>query len=407
MNILLCAYACEPNKGSEPEVGWRVVTNIAKLLPNDKIFVITKANNKDAIEKENYPKNIQFLYYELPKSISFWKKGGRGVRTYYYLWMIGAMKYIKTLNISFDIIHHITFVNDWLPSNFIYLKDKSNKFIWGPIGSHDPLPEKFLYGSKKYKEKIRIFLQYFFRNFDFNFRKCKKDADIIIGINKNVKNKISLKDNKFLNIPAIGMEEEFVKNAVHRENSEFIVVSIGRLIYIKNFKLTIEIFEEFVKNNPSVKAKLKIIGDGEDKNYLKNLVKELQIEDYVEFTGKIPLKQVYEELSKASVFLFPTLENAGFVILEAMSYELPILALDYGGPQQFILSNKNKQLSDINLEYKDIVQDLAKKLEFFYKNRDERNIIGKQNKKDVLNNFTWEAKTKQFIKIYKDLLNEK
>ena len=42
MNIFLGVYACEPNNGSEPEVGWQMVNQIANLLVNDNIYAITK-----------------------------------------------------------------------------------------------------------------------------------------------------------------------------------------------------------------------------------------------------------------------------------------------------------------------------------------------------------------------------
>ena len=95
MNILLGVYACEPNKGSEPEVGWQMANELAKAMPKDSFYAITKANNRDVIEKEGYPSNLTFFYYAPPKTLTFWKKGGRGIRTYYYLWMIGAAFFIK------------------------------------------------------------------------------------------------------------------------------------------------------------------------------------------------------------------------------------------------------------------------------------------------------------------------
>jgi len=58
MNIFLGVYACEPNNGSEPEVGWQMVSEIAKAMPNDNIYAVTKLNNKEVIEKEGYDKNI-------------------------------------------------------------------------------------------------------------------------------------------------------------------------------------------------------------------------------------------------------------------------------------------------------------------------------------------------------------
>lgn len=411
MNIFLGVYACEPNNGSEPEVGWQMVNQIAKLLPNDNIYALTKKNNKEKIEAVEYQKNINFIYYEPPKWLTFWKKGGRGIRTYYYLWMIGANLHVRKKNIHFDIIHHITFVNDWLPSFNFLLKNDKNKFIWGPIGSHDPIERKFLDGTKKrIVENIRILLQKIFRNFDPFFYFTKNRADCIIGINKNVANKLNLSNmKKFLSEPAIGIEEELLTNTLKQmKNEKFTIISVGRLIYIKNFKLSILSFAKFLKSNPTIiNINLQIIGEGSDKKELINLAKKLNVLEFIEFTGNIPLKDVQEKFAKANLFLFPTLENAGFVTLEAMTNSLPVLAMKYGGPEQFVISNRDKQLVDSTLSYDELIQDFSEKIKYFYTNPSLSEEIGTQNKLDVLKNFTWEAKAKKMVNLYKELLNEK
>ena len=56
MKILLSAYACEPNKGSEPEVGWKWATSLSDL--GHEVYVITRSNNKNSIEQEIQKKKI-------------------------------------------------------------------------------------------------------------------------------------------------------------------------------------------------------------------------------------------------------------------------------------------------------------------------------------------------------------
>jgi glycosyltransferase involved in cell wall biosynthesis len=412
MNIFLGVYACEPNNGSEPEVGWQMVNELARAMPNDSFYVLTKLNNKEVIEKEGYPSNVKFFYYAAPKWLTFWKKGSRGIRTYYYIWLIGAALFMKKQNIKFDIIHHITFVNDWLPSFFHLLKTKENKFIWGPIGSHDSIESKFLDGRKrKTIEKIRIFLQLFFRNLDPSFHICKAKADCIIGINDNVRKKLNLNDAKhFVVEPAIGMRKSVVQETfpLEKDSNSFTVISVGRLLYIKNFQLTISSFAKYLKNNPKVvNAKLQIIGEGEDRKSLLKLVQDLNIENFVEFTGNIPLHEVQENFAKANLFLFPTLENAGFVILEAMSHSLPVLAMKYGGPEQFVKSNVEHQLVSSTDTFDEIAQNLAKKIELFYNDEKLCMKVGMQNRQDILDNFTWEEKAQKMKSIYMELLDEK
>lgn len=410
MNIFIVAYACEPDKGSEPEVGWQMVTGLANIMPQDNIYVITKANNKSIIETKDHPKNISFIYYQLPKAISFWKKGGRGIRTYYYLWMIGAMLHTKSKKMSFDIVHHITFVNDWMPSFFCFLKNKSNIFIWGPIGSNDSIDLKF-YSSTKRKiiEKSTNFIKFIFRNFDPFFLICKHRADCIIGINENVSRSLKLDQNKkFISEPAIALPKRSISHESSiQEGNSFTVISIGRLTFIKNFNLSIIAFSKFLKSkNNNKNIKLQLVGDGEERLALQNLVEELGISNHVEFVGKVPLHEVQSYLVHAHVFLFPSLENAGFVTLEAMSHSLPVVALDYGGSQQFIKNNVSAQLVPESIEYAEISNQLATNLEHFYNDRELLQNVGKQNKEDILKSFTWEAKCQKVSKLYQDLLHE-
>ena len=411
MNIFLGVYACEPNNGSEPEVGWQMVNQIANLLVNDNIYAITKKNNKEAIEKEGYPSNIKFFYYEPPKWLTFWKKGGRGIRTYYYLWSIGAALYMKKQNIKFDIVHHITFVNDWLPSFYFLLKSsKKTKFIWGPNGSNDPISFKFLDTKKlKLQELITNFLKISFRTFDPFFHICKYKADCIIGINKNVKSKLNITKKYFIAEPAIAVEKSFIEKCEINKNidTEFSLISVGRLVHIKNFKLTILSYNKFLKNNPDIKnSKLVIVGDGPDKNKLKKLASSYDIESNINFIGKIPLNDVQKHLSKSNLFFFPTLENAGFVTIEAMANSLPVLAMKYGGPEQFVINNREEQLVDENLPYDKLINEFAKKIEYFYDNKVITENISKQNKQDIIDNFTWEAKAQKMVNLYKELLDE-
>ena len=61
MKILLSAYACEPNKGSEPEVGWRWAITLCKK--GNEVYVVTRKNNKINIEKYIKKNKINFVIH--------------------------------------------------------------------------------------------------------------------------------------------------------------------------------------------------------------------------------------------------------------------------------------------------------------------------------------------------------
>src|SRR5581483_11891914 len=92
LKVLLSAYACEPGKGSEPEVGWQWALQMARY---HDVTVLTRANNRESIEKEiatlrQTQPVPEFVYHD---EGAFWlriKKRFKTVRFYYHLWQSSA-----------------------------------------------------------------------------------------------------------------------------------------------------------------------------------------------------------------------------------------------------------------------------------------------------------------------------
>ena len=58
MNILLIAYACEPDKTSEPGVGWNFSREILNFDMVKHVTMITRANNQKNIESQSENREI-------------------------------------------------------------------------------------------------------------------------------------------------------------------------------------------------------------------------------------------------------------------------------------------------------------------------------------------------------------
>lgn len=112
-----------------------------------------------------------------------------------------------------------------------------------------------------------------------------------------------------------------------QRDREKTVLAAGRLTKVKRFDLLIKQFARIHPQAPD--WKLKILGDGEDAAALAQEIHELGAEDYVLLAGKKSGEQVEEEMCKASVFaMSSSSEGFPFVLLEAQSCALPILAYD-------------------------------------------------------------------------------
>src|SRR6266511_2099308 len=119
VKILALAYACEPTKGSEPGAGWMWSRLLARL---GETTVITRSNNRVLIESvlPSTPEaaHLSFEYVDLPRWARLWKRGQRGVRLYYVLWQLAALRRARRLQRAerFDLVWHLTLSNYWLGS---------------------------------------------------------------------------------------------------------------------------------------------------------------------------------------------------------------------------------------------------------------------------------------------------
>ena len=85
-----------------------------------------------------------------------------------------------------------------------------------------------------------------------------------------------------------------------------------------------------------VNFKVQIIGSGSDEKKLKDLAKELKVDDIIQFLGHIEPEKVYDYLAEADIFVRPSRsEGLGSSFLEAMGAGLPIIGTPVGGIVDF------------------------------------------------------------------------
>jgi len=141
-----------------------------------------------------------------------------------------------------------------------------------------------------------------------------------------------------------GLSNKYANNIAQKpknlvDSKKRIILSVGRFVAQKDFATIIRAFSLLVKHKNN--SELWLVGDGPQKQELINLVSKLKIIDKVKFLGwKQELLSIYR---KADIFVFASnWEGFGYVILEAMSQGLPVIATDTKfGPREIIKRNKN------------------------------------------------------------------
>ena len=141
MKLLISAYACAPNRGSEHGSAWNWVTEANRL--GHKVWVLVSPAHRDAIAAavgENAALGeISWVFPE----VGYWPlqqgKEPKWERTYNLLWQRAALRAARALHkdIGFDFIHHLTWGGVRAPT---FLGSLGAPLIIGPVGGGETSP---------------------------------------------------------------------------------------------------------------------------------------------------------------------------------------------------------------------------------------------------------------------------
>jgi len=397
MKILASAYACNP-EGSlqmhpgEDLTGWCLVQQLGRF---HDVYVLTHSRNEKGIQifLQGRPlPGVRFVFLDLPKGLKWLYRIEFGQRIYYFLWQIKAWQRARELDkeIHFDLAHHVTFGNDWIPS-FIgaFL---SIPFIWGPVGGGQRTPRPLLreytcYG--RFAEAIRNAAQWFGRRM-FVRRLCLKRARALLVCNPETYAKIPFRyKDKTLYFPVNGIsaQDVWARPPGPRAGPPFKVITAGRLHRLKGFSLAVRAFASFAADHPD--SEMEIIGKGPEEGRLRRLIQKAGLQGKVQIVPWLPRKDVLDAMRSSDVFLFPSFrDGGGAVVVEAMASSLPIIVLDSGGPGAHIHEEWGIKISPGPPD--EVVRKMAQALERLSRNKELRHQMGRAGRERVLSFYLWD-----------------
>lgn len=177
--------------------------------------------------------------------------------------------------------------------------------------------------------------------------KAYKRADCIsarsIVLSNKIKELSPFAENKTFIAPSGVKQEiiepqEFFEEKASRKSSPFVITTVAKLIKRKN----IDIIIKAVARTNIKDIVLKIIGDGEQKNYLKKLVEIYNLQDRVVFEGHLPNDEVLLKLRDSDLFvLVSDHETFGMAYLEAAARANIIIATKNDGIDGIIKNDIN------------------------------------------------------------------
>lgn len=414
MRILLSAYACLPNKGSEDGVGWNWLIHLSNIKDVEIVLLTRTANyqyliNRPELIEKNvvlYPYDIHWLSKGLFKNYSQIKDW-----LYFRIWQKAVFYHLKRYigPMSIDIIHHATFNEFRTPGDLWKLKIP---FVFGPIGSGENFNSRlfvFCEGiSNVLREIIRSTFNEVFKH-SFHIKRAFKKASHIIVANTVTKDfiKLDLIGVQYTQMPEIGINQEdiiadaeLIKRFI-THNETVNILWAGRIVYRKGLIVLIKAIE--LLNKEGVTGfRVTVIGDGILKKRYENYCKSKHV-DNIEFIGKLEHVKLMKEYEKADIFAFSSIrDTGGSVILEAMAKGLPVIALDQYGAKDIITERSGikvfyKDADDLIIHYKNALELLIKE----DKIRESMSLYALQTIKE---NHLWQTKADQVVEIYKQIM---
>jgi len=236
------------------------------------------------------------------------------------------------------------------------------------------------------------------------FKASAKSADAVVVSSKLEYEdaiEFGIKKDKLHVIP-MGIDVDEYMNKPVRQNEDTInILFVGRIARVRR----IEILLQAVAKLP-IRFYLTLVG-GEEKtsslsrsgylDELKQLCKNLNINDRVTFVGPVAQDELFNWYSKGDIFVYPSLyENFGQPILEAAAAGLPIISTPVGVAQEIITENETGFL------FNGKSQDLADRITQLA-DHNLRKKMGGTLRETVRNLYGWENIIEKYLNLYQSL----
>ncbi len=180
-----------------------------------------------------------------------------------------------------------------------------------------------------------------------------------------------------------------------------VLLSVSRLMRTKGVDFNLKAIAKLKARYPNLVYL--IAGEGEKREEVKKLAKDLDLQDRVKFLGELPHRKVMDYMSICRIFSLPSWqETLGLVYLEAMAYGKPIIGCHGQGIDGIVTDGETGLL----VKPKD-VDSLVKAIDFLLSHPREAKKIGDRARKLVLENYTWKKNAEKTVKVYKEVLGER
>lgn len=410
MRILLAAFACHPELGSESGVGWKAVTALAQ---HHSVHVLTSLGAKEATQSTlasgQYP-NISFTYFGTNARYSENRMLARLQSwTRYLNWLNQLLPLAKDLGTGrYDVAHHITYSSWRVPSPLWQL---SIPFIWGPVGGAAEFPAHLLNKLSLNSAMFEIARGFSNRMAyqSSSLRACVRNSAAVVASNKETFDKLArlrgTDEGLYTVFPTFftAQQVETIKCDPSQKDKSYPLrlFTGGNIIGSKGLIFALEALALISKKG--IPWRLIVGGYGPEIPFLERKARDLGIRNFIQFHRGFSGDEYINKLKEAHIFILPSFrENAGITMLEAMLAGCVPVIIDASAQAAAVDSKCGFKIAAGKAA--DITAGLANAIEFLALNPETRLEMGRKASDVVTHRLCEETYVRKISEIYQEAL---
>lgn len=241
--------------------------------------------------------------------------------------------------------------------------------------------------EERYKNLYKIIspiIKFIWKKSDLLIAKCKTEKELIEKINSKLPIKIVYN----------GVDTENFAPTNNETYDTLNIICTARLIKRKGQDLLIKAVADLKEKG--VNFNINLVGEGDEKENLIQLSKELGVDENVSFTGYVKRENMIKEYNKANLFVLPSYnEGMSNALLEAMAARLPVVVTNVGGTEELVDDSNGFIFKAGNSnELNSILLKIAK-------DKTTLNEMGKNSRKKA-EKMSWKNISNSYLKLFSD-----
>jgi glycosyltransferase involved in cell wall biosynthesis len=228
-----------------------------------------------------------------------------------------------------------------------------------------------------------------------------ENADSIIAVSSAVEkdSKIMAKKPIYRIFNGVDSEDKIVKVPFPiNTKGKLVIVTVARMTKKKGVQNIVALAPSLLEKHKNLLFVM--IGDGPLREKLESTVEKACLSGNFYFTGEVSREKVMGYLEQADIFALPSVNEAfGISILEAMSKEVPVVAMNNSGVSDIVTNGVNGYLADSLTEFSSYLENLIE-------NQTLRTSFAREASKG-LSNYDWNRICEQTRRVYRSVIHEK